>query len=341
MPAAREARDWARGGGLHGIGDSLYTPFSGPDGDDIDYDAYRRLVRHCAADLRHAMLWLGSGVGEWWSLTMDERKKLVETAIAEVRELGTDTVVQVCTQATSPKDALELTLHAQRAGADICYLQTPPMELHGGEGTLRFFQYIADRTDIALGMFNSPSSGYALTPEEIARVAEEIPAVCAIKEGVCEPWRSKAIHTLAPELVVWECDLIVYRAGWLQAGIVGPAQLGTTGYLFETPDDRRYTEFWTLIWEGKLADAIRHARESLLDQLSDELGSWFVSYPGRPDYFTHWGEAFRYAASVMGLPMGDHPHSRPPQAILPEEAKAQIRQAYERAGLAAVEPATA
>ena len=42
MPSARDAKDWAAKGGLHGIGDSLYTPFSGTDGDDIDYDAYRR-----------------------------------------------------------------------------------------------------------------------------------------------------------------------------------------------------------------------------------------------------------------------------------------------------------
>ena len=42
------------------------------------------------------------------------------------------------------------------------------MEVHGGEGVLRFFQYVADRTDIALGMFNSPSSGYVLTAAEMA-----------------------------------------------------------------------------------------------------------------------------------------------------------------------------
>ena len=57
-------------------------------------------------------------------------------------------------------------------------------------------------------------------------------------------------------------------------------------------------------------------------------------YPGRPGYFTHWGEAFRYAASVLGLPTGDYPHCRPPQGILPEQAKAQIRAAYERVGFA-------
>ena len=63
------------------------------------------------------------------------------------------------------------------------------------------------------------------------------------------------------------------------------------------------------------------------------MGSWFTCYPGRADYFTHWGGAFKYAASLLGLPIGDYPHSRPPQAELPPEAKAQIEGAYQRLGL--------
>jgi 4-hydroxy-tetrahydrodipicolinate synthase len=98
--------------------------------------------------------------------------------------------------------------------------------------------------------------------------------------------------------------------------------------------DSLYTRYWELVWSGQLADAIRYASEARIDQLAEEVGSWWIRYPRRPDYFTHWGSAFRYAASVMGLPMGDHPESRPPQAILPEEAKQQIRRAFQRAGLA-------
>jgi 4-hydroxy-tetrahydrodipicolinate synthase len=334
MSAARDAKEWAASGGLHGIGNSLYTPFSGTDGDDIDYDAYRALVRYCVGDLGHAMLWLTSGIAEWWSLTIDERKRLLEVAVEEARAIAPDTVVQACTSATSTKDCVELTQHAEAHGADICYLQTPPMEVHGGEGVLRFFQYVADRTDIALGMFNSASSGYVLTPDESARIANEVPAVCATKEGTLEAWRSKATHALAPDLVIWECDTIVYKAGWLQAGIVGPAQLGTAGYLHETPEKRILSEYWDLIWDGRLAEAIACAEESGLDRISEEVGGWFTRYPGRPDYFTHWGEAFRYAASVIGLPVGDYPHSRPPQGILPEAAKAQIRKTFQNAGFA-------
>jgi 4-hydroxy-tetrahydrodipicolinate synthase len=334
LPSARDAKEWAAAGGLHGIGNSLYTPFSGTDGDDIDDEAYRALVRYCVGDLGHAMLWLTSGIAEWWSLTIDERKQLVEVAVEEARAIAPDTVIQACTSATSAKDCVELTQHAEASGADICFLQTPPMEVHGGEGVLRFFQYVADRTDIALGMFNSPSSGYVLTPEESARIANEIPAVCATKEGTLEAWRSKATHALAPELVIWECDTIVYKAGWLQAGIVGPAQLGTAGYLHETPDKPIATGYWNLVWDGRLSEAIAYAEETGLDRISEDIGGWFTKYPGRPDYFTHWGEAFRYAAAVIGLPVGDYPHSRPPQAILPEEGKKQIRATYERAGYA-------
>jgi 4-hydroxy-tetrahydrodipicolinate synthase len=334
MPAARDAKEWAASGGLHGIGNSLYTPFSGVDGDDIDYDAYRALVRYCVGELGHPMLWLTSGIAEWWSLTIDERKRLLEVAVDEARAIAPDTVIQACTSAASAKDCLELTRHAEASGADICYLQTPPMEVHAGEGVHRFFRYIADRTDIALGLFNSASSGYVLAPEEVAHIANDIPAVCAIKEGLMQPWRSKAEHALAPRLVIWECDPIVYKAGWLQQGIVGPAQLGTSGYLHETPDKRILTTYWNLVWNGQLAEAIQHSLDTGLDQISGEVGSWFTRYPGRPDYFTHWGEAFRYAAAVIGLPVGDYPHSRPPQGILPEAGKQQIRTTFERVGFA-------
>ena len=332
MATAIQAREWAHAT-LRGIGNSLYTPFCGDDSDDIDWDAYRRLVRYCVGELRHPMLWCTSGVGEFWSLTLDERKRLLEVAIEEGRAADPDVVVQACTAAMSAKDCLELTRHAQQAGADIVYLQTPMMEAHGGEGVLKFFRYIADRTDIALGMFNSPSSGYVLTPTESARIHAEIPAVCATKEGAFRPTSSRLLHELAPRLVIWECDLTVYRAGWLRAGIVSPAQLGTVGYLRETPECRTYSEYWDLVWNDKLIEAMDFARESGMDQFDIDLGSWFTRYAGRADYFTHWGGAFKYAASLLGLPIGDYPHSRPPQAVLPEEGRAQIRAAYQRFGL--------
>src|ERR671937_2156265 len=106
MATAAEARVWARTE-LRGIGDSLYTPFSGVDGDDIDWDAYRTLVRYCVSDLGHPMLWCTSGIAEFWSLTLDERKRLLEVAIEEGHAADPHVVVQACTAATAAKDCLE------------------------------------------------------------------------------------------------------------------------------------------------------------------------------------------------------------------------------------------
>ena len=84
MARAREAREWAQGN-LRGIADSLFTPFSGEHGDDIDFDAYRAIIRYCLGDLDHDGLWITSGLAEWWALTMDERKQLVEVTVDEAR----------------------------------------------------------------------------------------------------------------------------------------------------------------------------------------------------------------------------------------------------------------
>ena len=183
-------------------------------------------------------------------------------------------------------------------------------------------------------MFNSPSSGYVLAPEDSAAIANAIPAVCATKEGTMEHWRSGALHALAPEVVIWECDFLVYRAGWLQEGIVGPAQLGTAGYLHEIPERKILTEYWNLLWEGRIPEAIAHSRESQLDAIIYGVARWYCTSPNRPDYFTHWGEAYRCSAATLGLPMGDYPHSRPPQGILPDQAKVEIRALYESVGFA-------
>ena len=195
--STRTRREWAQQH-LRGIADSLITPFSGEHGDDIDYDAYRALVRYCLGDLDHDGLWLTSGLAEWWALTMDERKTLAEVSVDEARRVKPPAFLQVCTVALNAKDTVELTLHAQEIGADICYLQNPVMEAHGGPGMLEFFKYVADRTGHRAGMFNSPSSGYEMTPAEVALVAEEIPAMCAIKDPATTSGHGIAVSQLIP-----------------------------------------------------------------------------------------------------------------------------------------------
>jgi 4-hydroxy-tetrahydrodipicolinate synthase len=314
--------------------DSLYTPFNGRDGDEIDYEALRHIVRYCLVDLDHAGLWLTSGLAEFWALTTDERKRVAEVTIEEARNVKPHAIIQVATVASSAKETVELTLHAQALGADICYLQNPYMEAHGGEGTLEFFKYVADRTDVALGMFNSPCSGFVMTPEECARIAREVPAVCAIKDAADTPAHHGAILSrLAPELVTWGIDITEYNAGYLQQGLNSPCLLGAMAYLTETPSDRRQTEWFNLVLEGKITEATEYFYAAGVATPSSHGLYYTNTLESRPGYYTHWGSAFKYCAILVGLPAGDYPHSRAPQLKLTDAQRACIKDAYVRSGL--------
>jgi 4-hydroxy-tetrahydrodipicolinate synthase len=55
--------------------------------------------------------------------------------------------------------------------------------------------------------------------------------------------------------------------------------------------------------------------------------------PDRPGYWTHYGSGFKYCAEVLGLPVGEYPHSRPPQLKLTDEQRTRIKSAYVNSGL--------
>lgn len=333
MATAAEARSWAPGG-LRGIIDSLYTPFSGTGGEDIDEAALRYLVGHCLGALDHDGVWVGGLVGEAWAMSTTERKRVLEIAVGETRAVKPGALVEACPVSTNVMETVELTLHATEAGADICFLIPPFFEASGYEATREMLAYVAPRTDIALGLFNTPAAKWFLTPDECARLAAEFPALCAVKNGMFRPSHSAALHRLAPELVIWECDMLAYRAGFLRQGITAAGILGGTAYLYETPTNKPYSAQWQLLVSDKLSEAIDHWYDSGLDDLVTSLHRAFGASNVEAPYI-HWGSAFKAAAAELGLPVGSYARSRPPQPPLPQSMRDAVRAAYERAGLLA------
>jgi len=331
MARAAEAREWAPTA-LRGIIDSLYTPFNGQGGEEIDEAAFRTLIGHCISALDHDGIWVGGLVGECWALTTAERKRLLEMAVAEVRAVKPGALIEACPASTNVLETVELACHAAGAGADICFLIPPFFEASGYEATRELLTYVTQRTDIALGLFNTPAAKWLLTPEECARLADEFPAICAVKNAMFRPAHSAALHRLAPELVIWECDMLAYRGGFVRRGIVTPGVLGGSAYLYETPTNKPYSAQWDLIVSDKLSEAIDHWYDSGLDELVTSLHRAFGASNVDAPYL-HWGSAFKAAASALGLPVGDYPRSRPPQPPLPPDMQAAVRAAYEVAGL--------
>jgi 4-hydroxy-tetrahydrodipicolinate synthase len=324
--SSADAKDWAREG-LRGNCDSLYTPFCGPNGDGIDDDALRALVRHCLIELEHDGLWLTGGIGEFWALTTQELKHVVTVCTDEARRVKPSALIQVMSSTDNAKQTVELTQHAQDAGADICYILTPYFECSGKPGVLDFVRYVADRTDIALGYFNSHSTGLVLTPQECVDLYNDVPALCGLKNGLLDAQHSLAVHKLSPEMVIWEAD----DEGGIRLGIPHPGALGAALYLYETSEQRLYTEHRQLLLAADFDAAARFAVDSGLAGIR-AANRPYTSHPARPGTFTHWGAGFKFGASVLGLPVGDFPASRPPQTAFPDELKAPVVDAYRAAG---------
>ena len=263
-------------------------------------------------------------------------RSCVEVAIEEARAVAPDTVIQACTSATSAKDCVELTQHAEAHGRRHLL---PADAADGGARRRgraallpvrrRPHRHRARHVQLAVvGLRARP--GRRRPP-----IANEIPAVCATKEGTMEHWRSKArarARARARDLGV--------RHHRVPGGLVaaGHRRCRATRHRRLPLRDPREADAHRLLEPGVGGPARRSHRVRAGDRpRPDQRGGRRTGsrrYPGRPDYFTHWGEAFRYAASVLGLPVGDYPHSRPPQGILPEAAKEQIRKTFENAGLA-------
>jgi 4-hydroxy-tetrahydrodipicolinate synthase len=331
MARAAEARAWAPGA-LRGIIDSLYTPFSGSDGGTIDEEALCTLVEHCVGALGHAGIWVGGLVGEYWALTTPERMRLLEVAVPAARAVAPGALIEACPASTNVLETVSLAQHAAEVGADICFLIPPYFEAKGYEATREMLLYVTERTDIALGLFNTHAAGWILTPDECARLADEFPAICAVKNGMFRPSHTAALHRLAPELVIWECDMLAYRGGFLRRGITAAGILGGSAYLYELPDNRVYSTQWDLLVADKLSEAVDHWYDSGLDDLVTSLHRAFGASNVEAIY-THWGSAFKAAAAELGLPVGDYARSRPPQPPVSDATRTAIRDAYKTAGL--------
>ena len=333
MASAADARNWAPDA-LRGVVDSLYTPFSGAGGEHVDEVALRGLIAHCVGALDHDGVWVGGLVGECWALSTQERKRLLEVAVDATRSLKPGALIEACPASTNVLETVELTQHAAATGADICFLIPPYFEARTFEAVREVFRYVTERTDIALGLFNTHAAGWILTPAQCADLAREFPAICAVKNGMFRPSHSAELHRMAPELVIWECDMLAYRGGFLRRGISAPGILGGTAYLYERPDNPLYRQQWELLVSDKLSEAIDHWYDSGLDDLIANLHRAFGASNVDAAY-THWGSAFKAAASELGLPVGDYPRSRPPQPQLSDAQRNAVHAAYVAAGLVA------
>jgi 4-hydroxy-tetrahydrodipicolinate synthase len=172
-----EAKEAAREQ-FRGVWAAITTPFTSDD--KLDEAGLRRNMRHMTGALGVDGIFCAGTMGEFWALTKEERKRVVEIVVEEAR--GRCKVI-AHTGHHSPNETVDLTRHAQDVGADFAIVINPYYPAASEDAIHEWFRVVASRVDIGIWMFDTAYAyGPCFSPQLTARIAD-IENICGIKVG--------------------------------------------------------------------------------------------------------------------------------------------------------------
>ncbi len=240
-----------------GVWAALLTPFNA-DG-SFDEAGFKRNVNHWVGDLQLGGMFVNGKQGEFFSMTLAERKRSFEIA-AELAH-GRSRTVMSCSDANLDT-VMELAKHAQSVGADWIVVHSPVFYFGADteETIYEYYKYLCDNLDIGIAMWNHPDCGYVMSPQLCARIAE-LPNIVAIKYSV-----DRALYVELTKLVGEKIQVSTASEDEWFENIV---ELGWRLYLCSTPPlllqtavDRRIHDYTQLAFAGDIARA-KEVRDSL------------------------------------------------------------------------------
>lgn len=166
-----------RGEQFAGVTVALITPLQ--DG-QIDLAALNRLVDWHVEQGTDGLAPVGT-TGE--SPTLDHAEH--ERVIAAVVERAAGRLkVMPGTGSNSTTEAIRLTKFAKKVGADGALMVGPYYNKPTQEGYFRHYAAVAEAVDLPIVVYNIPGrTGSNILPETLARLAEAVPTVVAVKEA--------------------------------------------------------------------------------------------------------------------------------------------------------------
>ncbi len=158
---------------------ALITPFKNGD---VDEKAYRALVDWQIKEGTHGLVPCGT-TGESPTLSHDEQMRVTEICIEVAK--GRAPVI-AGTGSNSTDEAVALTKHAKKAGADAALMVTPYYNKPTQEGLYRHFKTVADTVDLPIIIYNIPGrSVINMTTETMAKLAKH-PNIVGVKDATAD-----------------------------------------------------------------------------------------------------------------------------------------------------------
>jgi 4-hydroxy-tetrahydrodipicolinate synthase len=300
---------------MRGIWAAALMPFT--EAGAIDEAGFRANMRHWIDDLAIDGFFIAGKQGEFFSMSVAERKRAFEIAVDAAR--GKAQTIMSCSD-QNMDTVIELAKHAEACGADYIVVHAPILHFQKAhdETLLAYYRHVASQVNIGIALWSHPDSGYLMSPQLCARLAG-IENVVAIKYSVPRDMYVELSRLAGDTILVSTAS----EREWLDNIIELNWQLylcSSPPYLIQTAADRRMRDYTDLAFKGEHAAArkiwqslepVRHALEGT-----------------RPKEKPHAHQ--KYWQSLLGQTGGS---VRRPLLELTSDEKAATRDAFHACGL--------
>ncbi|MFT4638823.1 MAG: 4-hydroxy-tetrahydrodipicolinate synthase [Verrucomicrobiales bacterium] len=231
---------------FEGTHTALITPFTNGNR-NVDESALRALVEKQIAGGIAGVVPVGT-TGESPTLSHEEHQRVIEITIEAANKRC---LVTAGTGSNSTREAVALTVAAEKAGADAALLVTPYYNKPSQEGLFQHYKAIAEATSLPIVLYSIPGRcGIEIGVDTAARLHEAFPHICAMKEAGGTPERVSQFKANLPdtfEVVSGDDSLTI---PFMSVGAVGV--ISVAGNLIP----QAMTELTKAALEGRWPDAI-------------------------------------------------------------------------------------
>jgi len=159
----------------------------------LDFDAYRRLIEWHIAEGTNGIVAVGT-TGESPTVDHDEHIELIRVAVETARKR---VPVIAGTGGNSTSEAVDLTEHAKKAGADATLQVVPYYNKPTQEGLYRHFERVT-QVGLPVILYNVPGRTVADLADETTLRLAQLPGVVGIKDATGDLLRAAQLIKRAP-----------------------------------------------------------------------------------------------------------------------------------------------
>ena len=296
-----ESKDWAKSH-LKGQWSTLVTPFT-VDG-SLDVPGLISNTNHIV-DLGVSGLGCTWGMGEFWSLTLEEKFEIYDLVSEHA---GNKIQIAAHVTHSAVEDMLKLAEKAQNTGFDLLIVTSPYIVAKSPNQVFEFVSKLAESTDLAIMFYNSPQFGIVLQPDWLKKICA-IQNVVGVKEASFDRELSINTHLLiGDEVVISTPDEWIFFKGNEMGFQQQVMFANTSDWRFDTKGNNNYVNFVDNAVKGNLNKEFYDNRIKPIKAVSDK---WWMKTVQKNNgvlpvaLCKYWGELMGMAGGSPRLPLFD------------------------------------